>query len=170
MDKVELRDVIDEDIPFIYQWENDEANWEVSETKKAYTEDEILALVTSAQDYMETRQKRWMIIENGMAVPIGTIDIFQGELKENETGIGILIANTEKRRKGYAEQAVNKVLDLASISYGIDNFYVTIQSNNLASLNLFEKCGFRAVPTLEDNSNFGSESSEIITMSLCVKK
>jgi diamine N-acetyltransferase len=170
MNDIQLRDVLAEDLPLIFRWENDPANWEVSDTQKAYSTGEILALIASSSDYEETQQKRWMIIEKNSKQAIGTVDIFQGNLKENETGIGILIAEPKNRRKGFASQAINIAMEKAHNLYDIGCFFAQIHKGNLASLALFKKCGYQAVSAKEDNPNFDSTSSEIITMYLCVKK
>jgi diamine N-acetyltransferase len=161
---------MDIDIPFIYKWENDERNWSVSETTSSYSLAEIRALVDSAMDYSDTRQKRWMIVLKESNSPIGTLDIFQGELPEGEAGIGILIADEEMRNKGFAKQAIEQAIALAQKEYEINTFHVLVHSNNKASVHLFKKCGFQNEDLDADNFNFEPETEFILKMSRCVKK
>lgn len=165
-----IRDVSDLDIPFIYQWENDEKNWAVSERTSAYSLDEILALVDSANDFFETQQKRWMIVLSKTNVPIGTVDIFQGELPNQEAGLGILIADESLRSRGYGQTAVTKAMELAEKEYNIHTFHVLVHSDNLASIQLFKKCGFQSVDLATDNFNFDLKKEYIIKLSKCLKK
>ncbi len=162
---ISLKDVQNSDIPFIYEWENDPQNWVVSERYKPYTLEEIIALIASSNDYLEFRQKRWMIWKNSSNQPIGTIDLFQGDLPATEAGIGILIATENNRRQGFAEEAIEAAVRFAAENLAIDTFQVTIHSTNIASVRLFEKCGFKS-----DNSIFDSVKPSLIKMSLCVKK
>jgi len=57
--KIAIRDVVAEDLKLIYQWENNPENWEVSETTKPFTFEEIKALIDSSSDFSKTQQKRW---------------------------------------------------------------------------------------------------------------
>jgi len=168
--KITIRDVVAEDLKLIYQWENNSENWEVSETTKPFTFDEIKALIDSSSDFSKTQQKRWMIILTETNEPIGTVDIFQGNLDSGEVGVGILIEEVKHRKKGYATEAINQMIQLSSTRLGIQTYHVTVHQNNTSSIRLFEKCGFQTYESEHLNANFDKVSKETIKMKLCVKK
>lgn len=168
-DKIFIRDVQPSDHPFILKWENDPLNWAVSETKKEYTFEEIQALIASAVNFNESNQKRWVISTMDQR-PIGTIDVFQGDFKKGEVGIGVLIADEMDRKKGFAQQAVLQVIDRCIIDYNLYNFFADVHDTNQASKALFIKCGFEPVTQVNDSANFDFQNSTIIRLMLCVKK
>ncbi len=168
--EIVIRDVQDHDLPVIFAWENNTANWEVSETERPYTFDEIKDLIASATDFTETKQKRWIIALSGLKEPIGTIDIFQGELPNREVGLGILIAKAKHRGRGFGQKAVAEVINICSNKYQIHTFHVTVHQKNVASIRLFEKCGFKE-ERMEDVQERNEQTNLVkIKMSLCVKK
>lgn len=169
-EKIALRDAVQSDVPLIMKWENDPKNWEVSETSREYSKAEIVALLASSDNYSESQQKRWVILDKANNKPLGTVDVFQGELADKETGIGILIAEEEQRRKGFAVEAIELAISKCKSDFGIDTVHVTVQADNKASLKLFEKCGFRNNESPIESSNFDLVSPTIIKMSLCLKK
>ncbi len=168
--KIAIRDVVAEDLKLIYQWENNPENWEVSETTKPFTFEEIKALIDSSSDFSKTQQKRWMIILMETNEPIGTIDIFQGDLDSGEVGVGILIEEVKHRKKGFATEAINQMIQLSSTRLGIQTYHVTVHQNNNSSIRLFEKCGFQINESEHLNANFDKASKDTIKMKLCVKK
>ncbi len=163
-----LRDVQETDLHTIMDWENNPENWEVSETMKEYSFQEIEALIASSTSYLETRQKRWMIVHSENKFPIGTIDIFGIGFSENEVGAGILIAQDLYRRQGYAEQAIHLLVEFCQKNYQIHTFHCDVQAKNKASLQLFNKCGFVADLPIEEYANF--DSLFIVKMTLCIRK
>jgi diamine N-acetyltransferase len=164
-----IRDVQASDHAVIFKWENDPKNWAVSERDKEYTFAEIKALIASAEDFKESNQKRWMISKKDKQL-IGTIDVFQGDFRKGQVGIGILITDEADRKKGFAAQAVVQAINKCFADYFVDTFYADVHASNLASAALFIKCGFEPIHELDDNSNFDSQNSTIIRLKLCVKK
>lgn len=75
-------------------------------------------------------------------VSIGTIDIYDFDPFHKRAGLGILIANEEYRRKGYATMALTCLIDYCFRTLQLHQLYCNIIANNCESIDLFRKLGF----------------------------
>jgi diamine N-acetyltransferase len=168
--KISLRQVRTIDIPSIMIWENNPENWLVSETVKAYTFGEVILLVDSSEDIFENGQLRFIISNNHLNTPIGTLDLFQTNFEEKSVHIGILITDSNNRRKGFAQESISLVQNYITSDLDFNFLYCTIQCFNQSSFELFKKCGFEVIEDGKENPIFDSNSLESIKMCLCLKK
>ncbi len=137
-----LRALEPDDIDLLFSWENNTGIWQVSNTHAPFSK-HILAkyIKDSSGDIYESKQLR-LIIENEKKKPVGSIDLFDIDPYHQRAGIGILIHNTEERRKGYASDALKAISDYCLNFIGLRQLYANIQVSNEASLHLFKKAGF----------------------------
>ena len=141
--EISLRALEPEDLELLYEWENNVSYWIISNTiipfskytLKRYLED-------SHKDIYETGQVRLMIDHIADNTTIGTIDIFDFDPFHKRAGVGILIANEEYRRKGYATMALKCLIDYCFSTLMLHQLYCSILSNNCESMDLFKKVGF----------------------------
>jgi diamine N-acetyltransferase len=75
-------------------------------------------------------------------IAIGTIDIFKFDSFHKRAGIGILIANEEYRRKGYAFMSLTCLIKYCFKTLQLHQLYCNILATNKESLDLFKKMGF----------------------------
>lgn len=148
--KIKLRALEPEDIELLYEWENNMAIWEVSNTKAPYSK-HILAqyLVDSKQDIYALKQLR-LIIQNESDKAIGAIDLFEFEPYHLRAGIGILIHDEEQRKKGYASDTLEAISVYAMEVLGLKQLYANIAADNSDSILLFEKAGFKPIGRKKD--------------------
>ena len=93
-----LRALEPNDLDFVYEMENDESIWEISNTQTPYSRFLIRQYLENAhQDIYEAKQLRLAICKNDDFSAIGLIDLFEFDPKNNRAGIGILIKNSENR-------------------------------------------------------------------------
>ncbi|MEZ4874547.1 MAG: GNAT family N-acetyltransferase [Flavobacteriaceae bacterium] len=131
------------DLDFLYQLENDETIWEVSNTVTPYSKYVLKQYLDNAhRDIYEVKQLRLAICVKANDVLIGFIDLFDFEPKHARVGLGIVIASEAHRGKGYAYEAVSKVCDYAFTHLQMHQVYAHITVNNKKSIQLFEKLGF----------------------------
>jgi diamine N-acetyltransferase len=83
-------------------------------------------------------------------VSIGTIDIFDFDPFHMRAGLGILIANEEYRRKGYATMALTCLTDYCFKTLQLHQLYCNILANNYESIELFRKIGFTEAGVKKD--------------------
>lgn len=148
--KITLRPLEPSDIDILYSWENNLEIWELSNTKTPFSR-HILAqyLVDAARDIYEMKQLR-LIIQNENMEALGFIDLFDFDPYHQRAGVGILINNKKDRRQGYASDALNALCNYASEILGVRQLFANILDDNIASIQLFENCGFKETGIKED--------------------
>lgn len=143
-DKIFLRKLTVSDAAKVLIWENNSDVWRFSNTDSNYALRDIESLINTDKTVPNTKQLRLMICKHNEEC-IGLVDLFDINFKHNRAALGILIANPDERGNGYAEEALKIVIKYAYKIYGITNFHCTIQSDNAASIRLFEKLKFDRV-------------------------
>lgn len=143
-DYIYLRNVLPTDAPIIFAWENNPENWEVSNTERCFTLNEIEEFVNQPQDIYLNQQLRFIICKNNNNKPIGCIDLFDYE-EGKSVGVGILIADKKFRNKGYATQALKLLIDYCRNELKVANIFCNIFKTNTPSIRLFEYCGFKFI-------------------------
>jgi diamine N-acetyltransferase len=141
--EIRLRALEPEDLELLYGWENNISYWTISNTiipfskytLKRYLED-------SHKSIYETGQVRLMIDHIADDTTIGTIDIFDFDPFHKRAGVGILIANEQYRRKGYATMALKCLINYCFSTLMLHQLHCSILSNNRESIDLFKKVGF----------------------------
>lgn len=148
--KITLRPLEPEDIDLLYRWENNLEIWTASNTKTPYSK-YILAqyIKETAKDIYELKQLR-LIIQNEDLKPIGAVDLFDFEPYHLRAGVGILIHNTNDRKKGYAFDTLQALSNYTLNVLGLKQLYANIASENQPSIQLFEKAGFKKIGTKKE--------------------
>lgn len=161
--KIKLRALEPEDLEFLYQIENDINLWEVSHTQTPYSK-YILKnyLENSHRDIYEVKQLR-LAISNFDNALVGLIDLFDFDPKNQRVGLGIVIAASENRLKGYATEAVELVCQYAFAQLQMHQVYANIGAENTKSIHLFEKLGFEKSGTKKEwNFSNGKFQDELL--------
>ncbi|MBC8489914.1 MAG: GNAT family N-acetyltransferase [Bacteroidetes bacterium] len=145
---IKLRALEPTDVDILYHWENDDKIWHLSNTVTPFSKFDLEQyVISSQQDIFTTKQLRLMIdkIDKGnQKVTIGSIDLFDFDPANKRAGIGILIVK-EERRKGYAAEALELLLEYCFKILHLHQVYCNITINNTASLNLFKKHNFKII-------------------------
>lgn len=140
---IKLRALEPEDLELLYNWENNLSYWIISNTVSPFSKYTLKRYVeNSHKSIYETGQLRLMIDHITDKVSIGTIDIFDFDPFHKRAGLGILIANDEYRRKGYATMALTCLVDYCFRTLQLHQLYCNILTNNCESIDLFKKMGF----------------------------
>jgi len=136
-----------EDVDILYNWENDQMLWHLSNVITPFSRFALEQYVLNAgQDIFATRQLRLMIdklVDNKLST-IGLIDLFDFDPHNKHAGIGIFIVKDE-RKKGYASEALQMLIDYSFNTLHLHQLYCNITSENKASLKLFEKHHFQMI-------------------------
>jgi diamine N-acetyltransferase len=142
-EEIRLRALEPEDLELLYEWENNDSNWVISNTIAPFSRFTLKRyLENSHRSIYETGQLRLMIdiIENKET--IGTIDLFDFDPFHKRAGVGILIASENHRRKGYASMALTCLSNYCFRTLHLHQLYCNIHSTNTESMALFQKQGF----------------------------
>ncbi|MCE3279130.1 MAG: N-acetyltransferase [Bacteroidetes bacterium] len=138
-----LRAIEPADIDVLYNWENDEENWAVSNTQTPFSRFVLEQYIASAHvDIYSTKQLRLMMCEPDEKA-IGTIDLFDFDPNNMRAGVGILIADKSDRRKGYASEALTLLTNYCFEILNLHQIYCNITTDNETSILLFQKHGFQ---------------------------
>jgi len=142
-DGIRLRAVEPEDLELLYLWENEEANWKQSNTLVPYSRYTLKRYITgSRKSIYETGQLRLMIDALPEGRTVGTIDLYEFDHFHNRAAIGILIANPDERKKGYASASLTCLTEYAFGTLGLHQLWCNILESNIESMNLFMHHGF----------------------------
>jgi diamine N-acetyltransferase len=147
---VTLRALEPEDLDFLFALENDPDLWAVSDVLPAPISRHALReyLRHAAASLAEVGQMR-LIISSEESRPVGTLDLFDYSALHQRAGVGITVLAGE-RRQGYAFAALQQLLPYAQHALQLHQLYCTVAENNIGSISLFEKAGFRRVGIRQD--------------------
>lgn len=143
MKKVTLRAVEPEDLELLYRIENDPGLWAVGSTLAPYSRKQIHDYVAaySADIYAE-RQLRLMIADAETGQTVGTADLTDFSPADMRAEVGLLI-DSPFQRQGYGLAALNALADYARRTLQLHQIYAIVPADNVASMALFRRAGFR---------------------------
>lgn len=142
-ENINLRAPEPEDLELLYEWENNNSYWLISNTIVPFSKFTLKRYIeNSHKDIFETGQTRLMIDYTPDKITIGTIDIFDFDSFHKRAGIGILIANEEYRKKGHASMALKCLTEYCFKTLQLHQLYCNILATNCESIDLFSKHGF----------------------------
>jgi diamine N-acetyltransferase len=140
---IKLRALEPEDLELLYEWENNQSYWSVSNTITPFSRYNLKQYIeNSHKNIYETGQLRLMIDHIEDKKTIGTIDIFEFDPFHKRAGTGILIADESYRKKGFASMSLLCVVKYCFETLKLHQLYCNIISNNVESIDLFMKQGF----------------------------
>lgn len=153
---IRLRALEPSDLEVLYIWENDPDVWRVSGTLSPISRERLAHFIEEqSYDIYTTRQMRLIIEAEGMIV--GSLDIFDFDPQHRRFGIGILIYQDDYRRKGYAKEVITEVVKYGRNTLDLRQIWATIAADNIASIALFESCGFTKCAHRKEWLNRGGE-------------
>jgi len=141
-----LRALEPNDLEFVYEVENDETIWQVSNTQTPYSRFLIRQYLENAhQDIYEAKQLRLAICKDKDFPALGLIDLFDFDPKNNRAGVGILIRKMDDRNSGIGTEALGLLIQFAFRQLNLHQLYANIDIENVVSLSLFTNFGFEKI-------------------------
>ena len=142
-----LRGITEDDAPEIVEWRSDPEAYKFFRSPHRITMDEHLAWFRN--NYLSNDNRLdWMCFEKSSGSKIGVF----GSVVLRLTGGGEAEINymlkPEARHKGYASEAVRRIIQYVRSEFHIKRFIAEIHKDNLPSVALAERNGF----TLESSS------------------
>lgn len=158
-----LRALEFEDLEFIYEIENDEVFWEISNTQTPYSRYILKQyLEHSHKDIFEVKQLR-LVISNYENEALGMIDLFDFDFKNSRAGVGILVKESANRKQGFGKEALQLLINYSFQHLNLHQLYCNITEDNEASVSLFTSEGFEKVGLKKDwNSIKGGFKNEYL--------
>jgi diamine N-acetyltransferase len=138
----------------LIEWENDLNFKQFSSHKQQYSRREIDLFIQNNENIKSNLQYRLMICTTQHKNAIGTIDLYEIDFAKGSAGVGILIANSSDRKRGFALSALELLQQFAKESLGLYHLYCEISEKNESSIRLFKKAGFEQKNNMKiDNEN-----------------
>lgn len=137
-EKIVLRPLQNSDLGFLKKIENNKENWQFGSEGKEYSKLELVDYIANARIDISISKQYRFVIESGME-SIGFIDLF--DYTPNSAGIGIIISRFH-RNQGFGRQALILLINYAFNSLNLSRLHCVIREDNLASIRLFNSCGF----------------------------
>lgn len=148
-ENIRLRAIEPEDLDLIYRWENDTTLWCYGATIAPFSRHVIKQyLIDAGQDLFERKQLRLMIDATKNQKTVGTIDLYDYDPFHRRAGVGILI-DTAYRHKGFGQEALRLLENYCFDFLKMKQLYAIVAANNLKSIQLFEKTGYKQSGTLK---------------------
>ena len=150
--KIKLRAIEPSDIDTLYDWENNQEIWQVSNTITPFSKYVLARYIKNAQlDIYQSKQLRLMIDVKDKTgfISAGMIDVFDFDPFHLRAGLGIYI-NENFRKSGIASSALELTIKYCFINLGLHQLYCNITSDNEVSLSLFKKHGFEIAGVKKD--------------------
>jgi len=150
-DTLYLRALEPEDLEFVYNIENDENIWPVSNTQTPYSRYLIRQYLENAhQDIYEAKQLRLAICEKNTFRALGLIDLFDFDPVNKRAGVGIIIQHADDRSKGRGKEALGLLIQYSFTKLHLHQLYANIDVENAASVALFTNFGFQCAGVKKD--------------------
>ena len=147
---VTLRALEPEDLQFLFDTENDESFWSVSNTHAPFSKFLLKQYLENAHlDIFEAKQLRLIIEEKLNKQPIGMIDLFEFNPQHRRAGIGILI-HQKYQKNGFASEALQLLIQYCFTHLNLHQLFANITADNTKSIALFKKHSFIKIGTKKD--------------------
>jgi len=152
---IRLRKIELEDLPYLYQWENDAEAWADGSNHNPLSQQDLRNYIEATSgDIYRDGQLRLIIEAN--EVTIGCIDLFDLDPRNGRAAVGMYIA-ADFRGKGYGKEAVKALEDYAFGFLNLRTIYAVIAVHNTACRAIYESMNYMASSplrnwTLEDDA------------------
>jgi diamine N-acetyltransferase len=143
--KTYLRPALLSDANTILKWENDPELWRFTETAGPFTQSDIVHFIQESNNLWQNGQLRLIIVEKESETTLGALDLFEFSAHRKKAGLGILIGDKNKRQKGFAHDALIALVRTGLSDMKIETLECIIYPDNVPSIRLFERCGFKPV-------------------------
>lgn len=159
-----LRKLEPQDVPFLYQWENDAMAWADGNNHNPLSQKDLRDYVSnSTGDIFRDGQLRLMIEADSCIV--GCVDLFDLDPRNRRAAIGIYIA-PEYRTKGYGIQTLTELERYAFDFLHLRVLYAVIRVSNQPCIKIYEQAHFKPSSvlhgwTIEDDAIIMLKTNEI---------
>lgn len=158
-DIIYLRALEPEDLENLYKWENDTRLWIHGNSLSPYSKLTLRQYITDTQttDIYQAKQLRLMVSLISTNETIGTVDLYDFDIRNSRAGVGILI-DEKWRNLNYAYETLSIIKEYVFSFLRLQQLYAYVSIDNTASIKLFEKAEFEKRGTLKnwifDNKNY----------------
>lgn len=146
---IHLRKIEPDDLPFLYQWENDASAWTDGSNHNPLSQFDLREYIQSSTgDIYKDGQLR-LIVETAEnpTITLGCVDLFDLDTRNLRAAVGIYLS-PEHREKGYGTAALLQLHQYAFHFLHLRLLYAFVLENNIASQHLFDNAGYKPTTPL----------------------
>lgn len=147
-----------EDLEMMYRLENASEVWSVSNTTVPFSRYVLRKYIINCQNDIYTDHELRLMIQptvDECQHAVGTVDLIDFMPLHGRAEVGIAIMESY-RKQGYAQEALELLCNYAFSLLHLNQLYAYVRVDNVASLSLFEKCGFSQKVLLKQWINDGA--------------
>ena len=158
--KVYLREMSEEDAPYIVSWRND------PEIKKWMFNQEILTLENHYKWFIKFKPNRidFIICDKKTDQPIGTVNFVN--IRKDEAEAGKMLGDKKYWGGGYAKEAFIIWLNIGFNAWGFKRITVKTKKNNIVNIGLNKKLGFIEAKISKLRLKPGNFEEEVVEMEI----
>lgn len=163
-----LRALEPEDLGVLYQCENDPAIWGEGSMIPPFSRYDLKQYIANGQDIFSSRTLRLVVEQKVDHQVVGMVDLFDFEPISQRVELGILIFDAF-RGKGFAKETVAMVRSYVFDFLRCHQLVARANVKNVASVTLFNECGFESAGVLKDWVRDGDQWSDCEVFQLIKK-
>jgi ribosomal-protein-alanine N-acetyltransferase len=154
-ERVYLRRVVMDDAYKVFQWERDDEVWRYDPHRPySRTMNEFRPLFE--RNYVNGNGRQfWLIIEDELHNPIGTITYFNLDQRTGHVEIGLGLGEKSKWGKGYGSEAIRTLVQYLFTLPGLVRVYAETAVANIPAQRAFAKANFVEVGPIFDPRSSG---------------
>lgn len=145
---MKLRALEPEDLELLYTIENSPEMWDVGASALPYSRHALRQHIRLQGDSLEENGCLRFVIEQEEA-PIGLIDLINYDARASRAEVSIALLRS-RRGQGLASAALEQLEQFCHNYTHLHQIYALIPEDNMASVELFRRCGFLHTSTLTD--------------------
>ena len=161
---VYLRAMESDDIKLIVKWRND------PEVNKHFYEYAPLSHDQQADWWVKQRgrddQFNWMICANEDKAPLGTVSIYDIDLRNRKAEWGRFYLVGDVRGKGYGRDVENLIHEYVFNHLNLNKLYCEVFADNAIVVNLHKKFGYKQDGLLRQHVFRHGEYNDVVALSL----
>ena len=142
-----LRPLEEEDLNLLYEWENNSANWQYTNTLMPYSKHTLLEYIRSCKTDLLSQESLKLVIELNDGTAVGTLDVFNIDHFSGRAELGVFL-DSKYRGNGYATTAYNLFKDYAFNYLGWVNLYSIVSEENSPMHAVMQRAEFIKSATL----------------------
>ena len=153
---VVLRKLEPDDLPLLYEWENDSCSWLDGDTHNPLSHEDLREyILRTTGDIYQDGQLRLMICPTPDSEAVGCVDLYNVDIRNRKAAVAIYISR-KYRGQGFAQNALRELRLYVTNILCFRMLYALVREKNKISLRLFQSADFQNVATLPKWVNEGN--------------
>lgn len=151
-----------DDLDRLYLWENSSDARRVSIQGTPVSRNQLWNYIQNyTGNLFAGGDLRLMIEDTETQRTVGTIDLSCASMRDLHAEVGVYVA-PEYRGRHYGAQAIAALVDISVQNFGLHSLTAIIETDNIASVNLFKTCGFRTCGKLRSWVRKGTKFADAV--------